>query len=207
MNIPGHRLVISKRYTGLGDCITSLLGAWRFARRTQRTLVADWRFSPYATDFYCNVFDTIFESPPLLAGVPFIGDGRVNTLQPTGSFFMPHIWNATSLHTAPMHGERGDLEAILALLNSANDTPEDIVVFERCLAGGFATLEESRSFLSALRPKPAIAQAIERFAAQYFAQRSLIGVHVRHGNGGNIMGYTPFWRHPDKALQRILTSV
>lgn len=202
-----QRIVISKRYTGLGDCVTSLLGAWRFARRTGRSLVADWRFSCYSVEPDCNLFATIFLAPPLLAGVRFLGDDRVNDLQPAGSYYMPRIWNPASIHTAPVEGERGDGAEIMALLRGNEDAPEDIVVFEQCLGGGFATEAESYLFFSALQPVPIIAERIERFAEKWFSDRYVIGVHIRHGNGGNIMGHAPYWRSAETALGQVTRSI
>lgn len=202
-----ERIVIGKRFTGLGDCLSSLLGAWRFARRTGRLLVADWRFSCYSPEPTCNLFGTIFVSPLQLAGVRFIGDDRVNDLQPAGSYYMPQIWNSTSIHEAPLKGERGDVSQILSLLSGSDDAPEDVVVFERCLAGGFATEEESRVFFGSLQPLPLIAEKIKDFSEQWFGDRYVIGVHIRHGNGGNIMGYAPYWRSPSKALEQVTESI
>lgn len=201
------RMVISKRYTGLGDCLTSLLGAWRFARRTRRALVADWRFSCYATEPCRNLFGAIFATPTMLAGVPFLGDDRVGDLHPSGTFYMPEVWDGESMHKPPATSIRGNAAEVLALLRSGADTAEDVVVFEQCLAGGYASDDEAREFFSALQPLPVIAQHVEYFAAERFGGRRVIGVHVRHGNGGDIMGHARWWRRPADAMARLTRSV
>ena len=202
-----RRIVIGKRYTGLGDCITSLLGAWRFARRTGRALVADWRFSCYSEEERVNVFGKLFATPTELAAVPFLGDDRVNDLRPIGTFHSPEVWDVRRLHEAPFEGERGDRERIMRLLSGSGDVPEDVVVFEHCLAGGFANEEESRAFMGALEPLPVFADEIDRFAERYLAGRYVIGVHVRHGNGGSVMAHAAAWRRPSEVLDRLRRCV
>ena len=85
-----QRYVISRRWTGWGDCIASLLSARRYARRTGRTLIIDWRGSCYMASSGRNAFSAFFEPLRMLEGVPVIGDdsvGSVNYPQPVyGNF-------------------------------------------------------------------------------------------------------------------------
>ncbi len=198
-----NRIVIAKRWTGFGDCIVSLLAAFRFARQTGRTLIADWRFSAYAPAWHCNSFALAFEPQPLLGGVPFLGDDRVNDLALTGPFH-PTIWDAEKLHLPPTGGEIGDEAAAVALIGSGSDVAEPVVVFDTCLAHAAPSPVECRRLLGELRPQPRIVGAVEAFAAEHFAGRSVVGVHVRHGNGGNIMGHAKFWTQPARAIGRVI---
>jgi len=199
------RVVIAKRWTGFGDCIVSLLAAFRFAQRTGRMLVADWRFSAYASNSRSNVFSLVFEPQPLFAGVPFIGDDRIHELVPAGPFH-PATWDAEKLHMPPTRGEVGDEAAAAALITGGSDVAAPVVVFDNCLAHAAPPRDECRRLLGALRPRPSIAEAVEVFAAEHFAGRPVVGVHVRHGNGGNIMGHARFWMRPVIAIERVLRA-
>jgi len=69
------------RRAGLSDRLICLGAVWRFARTTERTLVADWRRSVYSLDQAESPFPLCFEPLTDLAGVPFIGDERVTGLR------------------------------------------------------------------------------------------------------------------------------
>jgi Nodulation protein Z (NodZ) len=71
------RYVVSIRRTGLGDRLICLCAAWCFARNTGRALLADWRYSPYASSPNANLFSACFRPPQHIGGVSFVGDDRV----------------------------------------------------------------------------------------------------------------------------------
>jgi hypothetical protein len=95
----------------------------------------------------------------------------------------------------------------MGLLSGSGDVLEDVVVFEHCLAGGFANDEEARAFMSALELLPVFADEINGFAERYLDGRYVIGVHVRHGNGGSVMAHAAAWRRPSKVLDKLTRSV
>lgn len=74
------KFVVSRRSTGWGDCIISLISAWHYARRTGRTLVIDWRSSCYLGDPSRSAFPAYFEPVRSIGGVPVVADDMVGTL-------------------------------------------------------------------------------------------------------------------------------
>ena len=53
----------------------------------------------------------------------------------------------------------------------------------------------------------AIADAVDAFDAAHLRPAPWIGLHVRHGNGGDIMGHAPFWHSFDTAILRCVRAV
>jgi hypothetical protein len=201
-----RRLVISKRWTGLGDCLVSLLAAWRFAHATGRALVADWRGSGYATDPRTNAFGLVFEPGPTLAGVRFLGDDSVNHLALAGPFH-PASWDAETVRrpwTRPALEDPAEREAALALIASGADVAAPVVVLDGCLNHAVPPPDDCRRMLGDLRPRARIAEAVAEFEARHLAGRPVVGVHVRHGDGGALGGHAPFWVSPRSALVRVV---
>ncbi|CAN5905044.1 nodulation protein NodZ [soil metagenome] len=199
------RIVVSKRWTGLGDCLLSLLAAWRFARTTGRTLIADWRFSGYVSHYRNNAFSMIFDPPSLWGGVPFFGDDRVNNLVPMGPCY-PSSWNIGTLHRRPRRADADvlfDREAALNLILNGDDVAAPVVVFDGCLNDAIPSRAECRRLLGKLQLQAPIASAVETFVAEYLSNQPVIAMHVRHGNGGSY-GHAHFWHNPGEALCRIV---
>lgn len=209
------KVVVAKRWTGLGDCIVSLMAAYRYARATGRTLVADWRHSVYGTGRR-NLFSTVFEPPSEILGVPFVGDDRVGDLfwwaaqeaaDDGAHAYWPPPWTNDTVHEPARFGERGDSDVQTAHLVSCQDVDATFVIFDRCLYDHMPTPPECHRFLSALVPRCTIRERVAEFTAAHFLDRPVIGIHVRHGNGGNIMGHTKYWTSPETALAKVVTSV
>ena len=202
------RVVISKRWTGLGDCLGSLLAAWWYARATRRTLVADWRFSAYAPDPRTNVFASVFEPDRVLAGVPFLGDDSVNDLALSGPFHPP-TWNADTVHRpwARREQESGaEREQAATLIARGEDVSAPVVVFDGSLNGAAGSERDWRVVLSDLRPRAVISGAVADFAAAHFAGQPVVAVHARRGNGGFLGNHAAYWSDVPAALGRIVTA-
>ncbi len=201
----GARHVLSLRNSGIGDCLVCLGAAWVYARATGRVLVADWRRSPYAPDRATNLFPLCFAAPDHLAGVPFVGDQRVDRL-------------IRRLARGPVHWDRApaalrtqaqvfaDRDRSVALIRSGVDRPEPTVVFDACVNDGLVALEDARAFLGALQPVDRIARRLERVVAD-LPPGPVIGLHARHGNGGAIGQHTPFWSDEAAAIERCRRGV
>ena len=198
-----RRYIISTRRTGLGDRLVSLGAAWRFARGSGRILVADWRFSAYSPDTRANLFTLCFEGASDLAGVPFIGDDSV------GSLGLPGNPGRTVLE-AVRHRLTGcrrlSLEEAERLLTGGRDIDGRGLLLDSCIADGSTPVEESRAFLSALRPVPRIASAVAAFRGG-LGEGPVIGLHIRHGNGGDVMDHGRFWSSFQPAIARCVAAV
>lgn len=190
------RYVLSQRGSGLGDCLMSLVSAWRYARATGRTLVIDWRGSGYLPDRSTNLFPLLFEPPTEIAGVPVL----VAPADLTGP------WWPTAGVPPPPDDERlradwlfkaraqSDFETqqAVAMIKSGDDVPAASVRFSGCLP----VLPEPdlcRTVLECLKPARVIVKEERRFARQHLRERALIGVHIRHGNGGDVLSHTKYW--------------
>lgn len=206
---PAARFVLSLRITGLGDRLICLAAAWTYARDTGRILVADWRHSIYNRSPQ-NLFPSCFEVDEELAGVPFIGSLSLDTASLPRPIF-PKIWEAGPLISCPwvlptdrLEGEPG---RSVAIIREKTELAEPTVVFNACINDGITSIRDARQFLSALRPVRKVDAEVKAFLSTIRDPGKLIGLHVRHGNGGNIMEHAPSWTSFEDAIHRIETSV
>jgi hypothetical protein len=203
------RYAVSIRMAGLGDLVVSLCAAWRFARLTHRTLVADWRHSVYTSASSTNLFPLCFEPQPEIAGVPFIGDDAIQQM------YWPHPrhpdkWNDERMlqsTTLRPHVLDSDRDAALALIRSGTDVVAPTVVFDASLSGGVLCWREARTFLEALRPVQHLVDRASAFRDAYLRPGPSIGLHVRCGNGGDIGTHAPYWDTFANAINRCRTAV
>ena len=203
--VTGVRFTVSIRYTGLGDRLICLAAAWLFARNTGRTLVIDWRFGDLSRNWYSNDFIACFRNSGHLAGVPIICDNSVAQLKyPTPRY--PFIWNHKTLLQRPMSRPTDLMEvhrrAAVNLIRAKRDRPEPVVVFDACINDGIVRFEDAREFYQALEPVEPVAEHVEEFRRQRFEAAPVIGLHIRHGNGGDVMGHTKYWTSFSEAIAR-----
>ncbi len=204
------RYVVSRRSAGLGDLLICLGAAWRFARDTGRTLVADWRLSAYAPDPRANLFPLCFEPALDLAGVPLVADDRVGRT-PWPRPRHPSLWNDDTRWSRPVRRREQDVvadrDAAVALIGAGRDVEAPTVVFDGCVNKGLVSFDDARTFLGALRPLAPVREAVARFRAERFGTRPLIALHVRHGNGGDILGHARHWDSYTAAIERCLRGL
>ena len=197
-----ERVVVARRWTGLGDCLVSSAAAWRYAHVTGRTLVADWRGSTYLPDGG-NAFDRVFDAPTSLAGVPFRAGDDVGERCPPGPYWPPG-WTRERIDQAGSHGESGQTALAVRQIDAGHDVDQSVVVFDGCLSAAAPSLEQCRSIFRDLRPRPQLTAAVRSFAEARLRPRPVLAVHVRHGNGGDIMGHGPHWARPHRTLVDLL---
>ena len=208
--LAGERFVVSIRLAGIGDRLASLAAAWRFARNTDRTLIADWRHGGISADPATNAFSQCFEAPEMLAGVRFVADRHIPAAtlpQPR----YPHTWGTDAFLELPLLRNTGDAhrERIKAvrIIRRGRDLPANTVVFDGCINDGIVALSEARTFFDAIRPSPKIAKAVADFRRDRLAGGPVIGIHIRHGNGGNVLGHTQYWNSIPAAIARCKRAV
>ncbi len=215
------KFVISHRSTGLGDCIVSLIGAWRYARVTNRTLVIDWRRSRYVNDQNRNAFITLFEPISEIKGTSVICDDSVNAIKfPTPIFTtiaergksralfaklstrFPFLFRFSFMSSIFHQAEVDDAR----LIKLEQDVPCPTVLFLSCLP---VKLEESQyqTFLAHLRPQKDIQEEIDQYAKSNFDGNKIVSVHIRHGNSGNIMNHSKYWLDEEQAIKNICNSI
>jgi hypothetical protein len=214
------RYVLSLRRTGLGDRLVCLAAACKYARDTKRTLVIDWRNSIYGRKSHGlfgfrrpdheNLFLSCFEPLSSIGSVPIVAADDFDTGALPRPVF-PKVWEYGALMSrpwsAPPGGFPGDKERAVEIIRSGEDRPERTVVFNDCVNDGIVLAEEARAILSALRPAAGIAKQVASFADQNRFADGVIGVHVRNGNGGDIMGHARFWTSFAPAIDRVVRAI
>ncbi|MFB9263065.1 nodulation protein NodZ [Bradyrhizobium erythrophlei] len=201
------RFVVSRRRTGFGDCLWSLAAAWRYAQRTGRTLAIDWRGSCYLDQPLINAFPVFFEPVQDIAGVPVICDDQISQVSFPGPFF-PSWWNKPTIDCVyrpdeQIFRERDELDQ---LFQSRADSDAKTVVCDACLMWR-CDQDAERQIFRSLKPRSEIQARIDAIHHEHFEGHSIIGVHVRHGNGEDIMEHTPYWADPELALQQVCTAI
>jgi len=199
------RYAVSIRRTGIGDRLICLAASWLYARSTGRTLIADWRFGFLAPSPNTNGFPLCFTNRGQLAGVPFIGDDTLMQLRLPSPHY-PLAWNIKPSNrwaiARPAILLEADRQAAVEIIRANQDRPEPVVIFDTCINDGVVRFEDAQEFFQALQPVESVAVAVAEFRREGFGDRPVIGLHVRHGNGGDIMGHTRFWNSFEEAITR-----
>ncbi|QHO77758.1 nodulation protein NodZ [Bradyrhizobium sp. CCBAU 051011] len=205
--LTNDRFVVSRRRTGFGDCLWSLASAWRYAQRTGRTLAIDWRGSCYLDQPFTNAFPVFFEPIRDIAGVRVICDDKINQLSFPGPFF-PSWWNQPSIDCVYRPDEQifRERDELSELFQAEYDSEANTVVCDACLMWR-CDQDAERQIFRSIKPRPEIQARIDALYQEHFEGRSVIGVHVRHGNGEDIMGHTPYWADPELALRQVCTAI
>ncbi|KRR06486.1 nodulation protein NodZ [Bradyrhizobium jicamae] len=201
------RFVVSRRRTGFGDCLWSLAAAWRYAQRTGRTLAIDWRGSCYLDEPFTNAFPVFFEPIQDIAGVRVICDDKINQFSFPGPFF-PGWWNRAAIDCVYRPDEQifRERDELSQLFETQQDNEANTVVCDACLMWRCDEGAERQIFKS-IKPRSEIQARIDAIYEEHFKGHTIIGVHVRHGNGEDIMGHTPYWADPDLALRQVCTAI
>lgn len=197
------RYVLSFRNGGLGDRLICLAAAWLYARDTGRTLVVDWRYGGMAENSM-NAFPLCFCPASKLSGVPF--DANIATASLPKPRF-PEPWNHDLLLKLPLRTSRSviaDRDLAVRLIRERQDVPAPTVVFDACINDGLVKLEDARAFFDDLEPSRSIHERVEKFGKSI---RAAIALHVRHGNGGDIMDHARYWTSFDRSIDSCLRAV
>nr|AAB58813.1 nodZ [Bradyrhizobium diazoefficiens USDA 110] len=200
------RFVVSRRRTGFGDCLWSLAAAWRFAKQTGRTLAIDWRGSCYLDEPFTNAFPVFFEPVEDIGGVRVICDDDINTRSFPGPFF-PTWWNKPSFDCIYRPDEQifRERDQLDQLFQSQRDSDANTVVCDACLMWR-CDQEAEREIFRSIKPRPEIQARIDAIYREHFEPYSVIGIHVRHGNGEDIMACPLLGGH-GAALRQIYNAI
>jgi len=201
------RYVVARHCNGgIGDHLSCLIGAWWLARRTNRTLVVDWRGSRFNSDpsMSRNCFLDYFECGPSLLDVRVIADDRVAAIDYPLPIW-PAKWSRESLAACGHLKHTGDeVAAVNGLVTSSSDPPEPTIVLNQWIEPP-PPQDAVRMMLGALQPSTPIRDAVEPFWQQHVGLRPTIAIHIRHGNGENVGLRSAYWLSP-WALTRQLAA-
>lgn len=212
-------MIVSRRNSGFGDNLLAAANAWRYARATGRSLAIIWTPSRYLHDPAGNAFPKFFEIPENVGGVRVIIPPRVDALsmlllrvsfalspRPDAGLFLARLLSALGTNGAPAlkresEKREGEIDGIVEGLL---DVKPKILVTQGC----YGPKDELRPFFDAVRLSPRLAETAGRFAAENFAGKKVIGVHVRYyGPHLPASGHTPYWRDWTLGLKACLDGI
>jgi len=123
----------------------------------------------------------------------------------------PPAWEQGNLITSPWlvspDSFPDERDKAVALIRSGVDLEAATIVFNGCINDGIISFADARSCLEALRPVKKIREAVDSYHKVYLRSAPLIGLHVRHGNGGDIMGHASSWQSFHTAIERCKRAV
>lgn len=194
-------LVVSRRITGLGDCLVSLLPAWRYAESTGRGLVVDWRGSPYCLSLGDNAFDLFFD-----AALSF---GPV--WEPLESLQKVHANEYFPALTRDNRWERGHDDPgraqVLDVLKHEKFITDKVLLCDFCTHDALPRREICRELLGRLHLRRHWRNVVREQASQPFDDGPVVGLHVRRGDEPGRSDHERFWDEPVAALAHIKQAV
>ncbi|BAF89809.1 nodulation protein Z [Azorhizobium caulinodans ORS 571] len=204
---PEGRSVISRRRTGLGDCLWSLAAAWSYARHTRRSLVVDWSESCYSADPNINLFPVLFDNINDIGGVSVHYVSRTSSLALESSV-IPAWWRLPvkqrgTRSDAQIFRERDELRN---LFFSRRDADAAAVICDCCLMW-CCDEDLEREFYDHLIVNQYVRQEVDRVYAERFLGNVVIGVHIRHGNGEDILDHDRYWCEENAAMNLVAHKI
>jgi hypothetical protein len=200
---------------GIGDHLTCLIGAWWIAKKTNRTLVIDWRGSRFNTDksMKRNCFFEYFQSRPELGGVKVIADDSVaDLLYP--SPIWPAKWTLSAL-ASPDHVKhtKAEVAEVDHLVTDEGVPPAPTIVLNQGIheisktsllePRGIPPRNAVKRFLDDLRPVEWIQSKATHFWDENIGSSPTIAIHIRHGNGENIGARAAYWLGPIALIREL----
>jgi hypothetical protein len=201
--------VVIARYAngGIGDHLSCFIASWWLAKRTQRTLVVDWRGSRFNSDTTKtkNCFLDYFSIGQELDGVKVIANDSVSELNFEGPFF-PIKWTNSNL-AACSHVPHtpAEIEAVNCLVTSAR-IPEERTIAINQWVHPMPTGANVKAMLKELRFKEDTVLKASKFWDEAIANNPCIAIHIRHGNGENIGRRAAYWLSPSSLIKQLLLN-
>lgn len=203
------RYVVARHcFGGIGDHLSCLVGAWWLARRTDRTLVVDWRGSRFSADpsGRHNCFNDYFESRHRLAGVDVITDDRVGAIDyPTPIF--PEKWTP-AIMTTPDHMRHtaAEIAVVNQIVASGKDPIASTVVLNQWIMPP-PPREAVSTLLDELHAIEPIRTEAQRFWDEHIGSASTVAIHLRHGNGENLGPRAAYWLGPFSLVRQLAINI
>ena len=191
-------------FGGIGDHLSCLIGAWWLARRTDRTLVVDWRGSRFNTDptMRKNCFFNYFEPRQTLGGVQVLADDSVGNLKYLTPMW-PAKWTSAGLASADhLKHSADEVAAVNQLVTSDSNLSEPTIVLNQWVEP-FPSPEMVRLFLADLLLSEQIRAEAWQFWDQHVGSAFAVGVHIRHGNGENVGARAAYWLGPIALMRQL----
>lgn len=212
----GKNRVISRRNAGFGDNLFATAHAWYYAKMTNRDLVVSWAPSMYLDDKGVNAFSYFFDYPPVIDGVQILVKDRVNALQRlvralpvspvnlfipafTGEILQRALKGKTPSVFKKINDRRN--EFIVDMIRNGKEVRDHSLVLNGCY--GFLK-EETKPFFKEIKLKPQYQKKVDLYAAENFAGKTVIGVHIRYYDKSLPRNnHTQYWLNPEESLVTI----
>ena len=169
--MPGDKpFVVTRKRTGIGSDLASAASGYSLALRTGRDLVIDWRYSLYLEESD-NLFGRLFDVPESIGPCRIVVADRDLEPELHGRIFRFGKHDVDRLDEEVRCG--GPSLAHHSIITTALRDPRH--------------LDLQKTFLEALTPTLPITERIEAFHAAAMRDRIVAGIHIRHGNGENLL--------------------
>jgi len=162
--------VITRKRTGIGSDLASAASGYSLAVRTGRDLVIDWRQSLYLRE-PDNLFGRLFDVPETIGPCRIVVPNR--DLEP-------------GLPGRVVRFGKHDLHRLDEELRHGSPSLPHHSLITTTLRD-LRHLDLQKTFLAAVTPKPHVVDCIETFHAAMMRGRVVAGIHLRHGNGENLL--------------------
>ncbi|HSC35900.1 MAG TPA: nodulation protein NodZ [Thermodesulfobacteriota bacterium] len=187
-----ERFIISRRNSGFGDNLITAANAWRYAKKTNRTLVIVWAPSRYVADKRENAFSHFFSVPESIGGVPVIVEERIDRVSafliaysivllpfPDPLIFLYGLLLKLGLNVREQLRNRRDKRQVSTdrIINNSEESVWKIFITN---GGYFYNDDNMKTFFDALRLRPELLKEADEFAGRFFRNKKVIGVHIRY---------------------------
>lgn len=162
--------VMTRKSTGIGSDLISVVGAIQYAKKTGRDVIIDWRKSRYLKDPTQNLFPRVFEIPENIGGVGVrVADDDFDDscLESPLELFSSKTQSFEEYHAEMLRKARPVNHSVI-VTRPMHHLPEPCV---------------QRQWLAEIKPTKKVLNAIECFYRTRMKDHQVIGVHIRHGNG------------------------
>jgi len=166
-----ERLFVTRKRTGLGSDLISIVGAHYYARKTGRNLVIDWRNSRYLQTKSISAFNLLFKPMREINSVTVLHDER--------------DLDENNYPKPIAHLEGLEPKAFHTIINKGIDLKAPTIICTKPMHH-LPDACEQRSILSQITPIDSIISLILEFKQQHFNFGPVVGIHIRHGNGENL---------------------
>lgn len=163
-----RHVVVTRKHTGLGSDLVSVVGAIHYARKTHRDVVIDWRSSLYLRDRGQNLFPCLFQVQGEFEGVRIhVWDEGFADKHLPGPLLRCKDWDFENYHLE-MTGPPRPANASVIIERPMHHVPP---------------VASQAEMFKCISPLPHLSDRIDSFHERELRDRKVIGVHLRHGNG------------------------
>jgi len=161
---------VTRKRTGIGSDLASAASGYSLAVRTGRDLIIDWRHSLYLEE-QDNLFGRLFDVPDSIGPCRVIVADRDVEPELSGRLVRYGKHDLHSLDEEVRHGGTSVAHHSIITTSLRDHSQQEL----------------QKTFLAAVTPKPHVVERIDRFHAKSMQGRIVAGIHIRHGNGENLL--------------------